>query len=97
MNFVISFKLGALPNVMRAVDLLSQILKQGIIIQMLSSEATRMLFTKDIESIVNSERVVLISKLMLVNIRKMFRGTIFIAGLESSAIPDTTAIGQCSK
>ena len=64
---------------------------------MLSSEATRMLFTKDIESIVKSERVVLISKLMLVNIRKMFRGTQFIVGLESSAIPDTTAIGQCSK
>lgn len=64
---------------------------------MLSSEAARILFTKDIESIVKSERVVLISKLMLVNIRKMFRGTIFIAGLESSVLPDTTAIGQCSK
>ena len=64
---------------------------------MLSSEATRILFTKDIESIVKSERVVLISKLMLVNIRKMFHGTNSIAGLESSALPDTTAIGQCSK
>ena len=64
---------------------------------MLSSEATRVLFTKDIETIVNSERVVLISKLMLVNIRKMFRRTNSIVGLESSALPDTTTIGQCSK
>ena len=60
---------------------------------MLCSEATRMLFTKDIETIVNSERVVLISKLVLVNNRKMFRGTKFVVGLESSALPDTTAIG----
>lgn len=62
---------------------------------MLSSEATRVLFTKDIETIVNSEKVVLISKLMLVNIRRM-RRTKSIVGLDSSALPDTTAIGQCS-
>jgi hypothetical protein len=64
---------------------------------MLPSEATRVIFTKDIEIIVNSERVVLISKLMLVNIRRMFRRTKSIVGLDSSALPDTTAIGQCSK
>ena len=39
----------------------------------------------------------LISKLMLVSIRKMFRGTKFTEGLESSALPDTTSIGQCSE
>ena len=27
----------------------------------------------------------------------MFRGTKFTEGLESSALPDTTSIGQCSK
>ena len=31
---------------------------------------------------------------MLVNMRKMFRETKFVKGLESSALPDTTSIGQ---
>ncbi len=64
---------------------------------MLSSEAIRIIFIKKSEQLSTLKELFLISKLMLVNIRKMFHGTKFVEGLESGALPDTTSIGQCSK
>lgn len=87
------------------VDLLPQmreqlkeiIKKHGIIFGdvTLSSEK-KSDFYYDIRTIVNSEGIVLIGQLMLAKIRKMFPGIKSVGGLESGALPVTTAIVFCS-
>jgi orotate phosphoribosyltransferase len=84
------------------VDLLPQkheqlkeiIKREGIIFRdvTLSSEI-KSHFYYDIKTIVNSEGVVLIGELMLAKIREMFgSGVKSVGGLESGALPVTTAI-----
>jgi hypothetical protein len=63
---------------------------------MLSSEEIRIIFIKKLEQLSTLKELFLISKLILVDIRKMVHGTKFVEGLESGALPDTS-IGQCSK
>jgi orotate phosphoribosyltransferase len=53
-------------------------------------------FYYDIKTIVNSEAVVLIGELMLAKIRELFPTTRSIGGLESGALPVTTATVLCS-
>jgi orotate phosphoribosyltransferase len=53
-------------------------------------------FYYDIKTIVNSEGVVLIGELMLAKIRELFPTTRSIGGLESGALPVTTATVLCS-
>jgi len=53
-------------------------------------------FYYDIKTIVNSVGVVLIGELMLAKIRELFPATRSIGGLESGALPVTTATVLCS-